>query len=131
MLPFASESAVVGYSVKVMDHADWNRTRGVESGNERRVRVLDLVAAGLLPAGEALTWPRPRIGEEHRAVVTRKGRLRLGDGREFSSPSTAAAEAANVRAVDGWLAWRIGGRAGPLLNELRVQYKNQQRQPAQ
>lgn len=87
----------------------------------RKIRMSDLVEAGLLAAGDELVWERPRLGQRHRAVVTDGGGLRLEDGREFSSPSRAAITAAGLGAYDGWNAWRVTRKGGLLLNELRRQ----------
>jgi hypothetical protein len=73
----------------------------------RRVQLSDLMEAGLVREGDELLWRRPRVGEEYRAVVTADGAIRLADGREFSSPSRAAKEAAQIPAYDGWYAWRL------------------------
>ena len=87
--------------------------------NGRRVRLLDLMKAGLLHPGHELVFERPRIGEIHRAVVTENGRIRVADGQEFASPSRAADEISGT-ATDGWYAWRVGDD-GPLLDVLRQQ----------
>jgi CBS domain-containing protein len=73
----------------------------------RRVQLTDLIDAGLLEVGSALAFSRPRAGLTHRAEVTEEGRLRLEDGREFAAPSRAAAEAAELRSIDGWLVWVV------------------------
>jgi len=83
----------------------------------RRVQMSDLLDAGLLHAGDALTWDRTRIGQAYSAVVTDAGSIVLADGRTFASPSRAAAEAAEVPAYDGWYAWRT--RGGQRLGDLR------------
>jgi hypothetical protein len=70
------------------------------------LRLSDLLDEGLLHEGEELIWKRPRVGQEFTATVTEDGRLRLADGRTFSSPSRAAMEAANIPSYDGWYAWR-------------------------
>lgn len=75
----------------------------------RRVQVMDLVDGGLLTAGDALEFVRPRIGESYTAEVTAAGRLRLPDGREFAAPSKAAAEAAGLLKIDGWSSWALPG----------------------
>lgn len=88
----------------------------------RRIELSDLIDAGLLKAGDELTWERPRKGKTYRAVVTEAGAILLDDGRTFSSPSRAATEAADVPAYDGWEAWRTV--QGALLLDLRVQLLN-------
>ncbi len=87
--------------------------------NGRRVRLSDLIAAGLLQPGAELAYQQ-RIGETpHRATVTERGRLRLSDGREFDTPSRAAATVADVRAVPGWAVWQVQPD-GHTLHQLRV-----------
>ena len=88
--------------------------------NGRRVRVMDLVDAGLLRPGQELVFERPRIGEVHRAVVTENARIKVADGQEFASPSRAAVEVSGAVAMDGWYTWRVGD-GGPLLYQLRQQ----------
>jgi hypothetical protein len=85
----------------------------------RRIQVADLLDAGLLTAGEKLTWERPRVGKTYIGDITDTGSIRLHDGRAFSSPSRAAMEAADVTAYDGWYAWRTD--AGRHLADLRAQ----------
>nr|MDQ3318329.1 hypothetical protein [Actinomycetota bacterium] len=62
----------------------------------RRVRISDLLEAGLVQPEQALAWERPRLGQSYHATVTGAGTIRLEDGREFSSPSRAAMEAAQI-----------------------------------
>lgn len=71
----------------------------------RRVKVADLLSAGLLEPGATLVFRRRRADEVHRATVLETGHLRLEDGRTYPSLSRAAAAAAGVRALDGWHAW--------------------------
>ena len=84
----------------------------------RRMRVRDLVDYKLLQSGDELVWVRPRNGEKYQASVTATGLIRLSDGREFTTPSTAAAQVAGIAAYDGWYAWRVV-RSQKLLNDLR------------
>ncbi len=70
----------------------------------RRVAVSDLIEAGLLSAGELLTFHRPRVGRKHTATVEPRGSL-LVDGRSYATPSAAACTAAGVTQMDGWNAW--------------------------
>ncbi|GAA0908516.1 restriction system modified-DNA reader domain-containing protein [Virgisporangium aurantiacum] len=95
------------------------RTRRELLINGRRVRLTDLVEAGLLKPGQELLY-RQSARRTHRSVVTNRGRLRLDDGREFDTPSAAAVAAAEVTAVAGWIAWSLAG-GGPTLHDLRVQ----------
>ncbi|WP_257578355.1 hypothetical protein [Streptomyces sp. JJ38] len=83
----------------------------------RRVLVSDLVDAGLLTAGTQLTFRRKQSGEAHLAKVTGDGRIELSDGRQFKSPSTAAAAATGRGPFDGWTAWALAD--GTLLDVLR------------
>ena len=46
----------------------------------RRVTIADLIGAGLLAAGDALRFKRPRVGQTHKAVVTADGTLSLEGG---------------------------------------------------
>lgn len=85
----------------------------------RRIQLTDLLDAGLLEVGDALTWERPRLGAIYSAKVTDTGALLLSDGRSFSSPSRAAMDAAGVPAYDGWNAWCTEN--GIRLAELRTQ----------
>ncbi|MER5869431.1 CBS domain-containing protein [Streptomyces sp. NPDC002044] len=75
----------------------------------RRVRVSDLVDAGLLTAGAPLVFRRKRSGVAHSARVTADGRIELSDGRRFKSPSAAAAAASGRGPFDGWTAWALDG----------------------
>jgi predicted transcriptional regulator len=102
-----------------MSSHDTGRSRRELLINGRRVRIFDLIEAGLLKPGDDLYFQQ-RIGEEpYRAQVTDRGRLELADGREFKTPSAAGRDVAGLRAVAGWSAWRVGP-AGPTLHELRL-----------
>lgn len=84
----------------------------------RRMRVRDLVENGLLSDGDELIWERPKSGETYSATITADGLIRLPDGTEVTTPSTAAARCTGVGAYDGWYAWKVVG-TGRLLNEYR------------
>lgn len=76
----------------------------------RRVRITDLLSAGLLTDWEPLTFARKKKGELHHAEVTREhgGAIRLlPSGQIFRSPSTAAAAAVGYGSFDGWNAWQL------------------------
>ena len=83
------------------------QTRSAYLLDGRRVTIADLIGAGLLAAGDALRFKRPRVGQTHKAVVTADGTLSLEGRQEFRSPSRAAAVAADMPAVDGWHAWTV------------------------
>ncbi len=91
----------------------------------RRVRLTDLLDAGLVPAGTPLIWERRRLGQEFRATFTDNGSIKLDDGRSFSSPSGAAMAAAGIPSYDGWYAWRVDSPDGKLLHDLRMDLLHQ------
>ncbi|MFI1617147.1 CBS domain-containing protein [Streptomyces lydicus] len=100
--------------------------RGIESSGPgrasyliagRRVRISDLVDAGLLTTGAELVFRRPRVGETHTAAVSEDHTIRLTDGRRFASPSKAAHAAVGNGSFDGWNAWTLGD--GTTLDSLR------------
>ena len=86
----------------------------------RRVQLKDLIDAGLLAAGAALVFDRPRLDTSYKGEVTTEGRIRLEDGREFAAPSRAAMEAADLPSIDGWFAWTLS-QDGTRLADLRRQ----------
>jgi len=86
----------------------------------RRVRIVDLLATGLLRDGDELIFNRRRAGETHHGQVVASGRIRLADGEEYTSPSSAGRAVAGS-AVDGWFAWTVT-RTGSLLDALRQQH---------
>lgn len=85
----------------------------------RRVRLTDLLDAGLLEPGDTLVWKRPQLGAIYEAELTANGAIRLSDGRAFSSPSRAAIEAAEIPAYDGWYAWTVVRLGYKTLDDLR------------
>ena len=85
---------------------------------DRRMRVRDLVDHDILRAGDELIWIRPKSGDTHHATITGDGNIRLPDGTEVTTPSTAAAKVTGLGAYDGWHAWRLV-RTDQLLNDLR------------
>lgn len=104
------------------DNAD-DRTDSAVSGRAsyliagRRVRVADLVRAGLLDVGTELVFTRPRMGITYLAEVSKDHAIRLTDGRQFASPSRAAMAAVGRGSFDGWNAWTL--RDGTSLDTLR------------
>jgi hypothetical protein len=87
----------------------------------RRIRLVDLIDAGLLKPGDELIWERVRVGETYPAAVTENGSIQLDDGRTFSSPSRAAIEASGLGAYDGWWAWRVVRLGNRLLKDIRTE----------
>lgn len=84
----------------------------------RRVRIRDLVEAGLLEPGAVLVYERPQAGETLQVTVTETGQLQLPDGREIRSPSGAISQLCG-KSADGWHAWRTAAD-GELLHNLRL-----------
>jgi hypothetical protein len=78
--------------------------------------ISDLLASGLLNAGAQLVFKR--AGKEAHATVTADGQL-VVNGKTYSSPSTAAVAALNLKAANGWVSWRLP--SGKTLAELRDQ----------
>jgi len=94
-------------------------TRRLHLVDGRRVTIADLMDAGLLVPGDRLVWNRTRVGELHTAEIRETGAIRLDDGREFASLSSAADAAAGHGSFDGWEAWRQERDGGQLLGQLR------------
>lgn len=90
----------------------------------RRVKVADLLAAGLIEPHTGLIFRRQRAGETYRATVLPSGQLRLEDGRTYASLSRAAVAAAGVRALDGWHAWELES-TGASVDSLRQRLLDQ------
>jgi|GEM_PF-2420457 len=89
---------------------------------QQGITLADLIAANLLRTGDRLIWRRPRLQQTYYAHITESGTIKLEDGGEFSTPSSAAAHAANIPAYDGWLAWHVERPEGSvLLDSLRKQ----------
>lgn len=79
------------------------QTDGDEDG-----KLLPLLKAGRLKAGDTLVWHRPRKNETHHAMVTERGCIRLADGRIFTQPSPAAV-ALSGQQTNGWDVWEVDG----------------------
>jgi len=89
----------------------------------RRVKVRDLVDAGLLEAGSSLALDRPQTAGSPQIIVTETGLLQLPDGRLSATPSGAIKDLFG-KSVDGWYAWRTVDD-GQLLHTLRQQLLDQ------
>jgi hypothetical protein len=84
--------------------------------------IVDLLAAGLLRAGQEFIWDRPGHGARHTARIHSDGTLVLADGRAHANPSGALA-ALGARHHNGWKAWKRtadGRTLGDLRAELRI-----------
>jgi hypothetical protein len=83
------------------------------------VSLTDLILARLLQPGQTLSF---RGQASPLGSLTAAGKIVL-DGREYSSPSTAARAAAGGTSTNGWLAWQVeeGGQYTPLA-ALRSRY---------
>ncbi|GAA3809745.1 GmrSD restriction endonuclease domain-containing protein [Cellulomonas soli] len=97
---------------------DLNDENDLPSHRRTRVtsttRVVDLVDAGLLPAGTRLVgWFH---GQKVTVELTVDGRLRAEDGHVHPSPSSAAVAVCHYP-VNGWIFWRT--EAGDSLADLR------------
>ncbi|MBB5808875.1 hypothetical protein F4560_008643 [Saccharothrix ecbatanensis] len=67
--------------------------------------LVDLLAAGLLQAGEEFIWDRPARGTRHTAHIHPNGTLVLADGRAYHHPSGAIA-ALGGKNMSGWRSWK-------------------------
>jgi hypothetical protein len=89
----------------------------------RRVKIRDLVDAGLLDAGAILVWDLPQVGETYQVIVAATGQLQLPDGGQAGSPSRAIKDLTG-KSVDGWYAWRTADK-GKSIDDLRQQLLQQ------
>lgn len=64
-------------------------------------KLTALLDAGVLAAGQKLTWQRPRLGEQVSVTVTADGQLAIPDGTVWPSPFQAAYRIAGYPA-NGW-----------------------------
>ena len=80
--------------------------------------LMPLLAAGILTAGDTLTWRRPRRGEVHTATVDEAGRLVTADGGVFLTPDTCASAIVGYP-CKGWPVWRTA--TGATLQRLLAQ----------
>lgn len=82
----------------------------------RRVRVRDLLDAGLLAARDPLYFTRRRTGDTVEAVVNNRGSIVVGS-TGYRTPSAAARRVTGTQ-IDGWTAWV--DRNGTSLHTLRL-----------
>lgn len=80
--------------------------------------LVDLLAAGLVHAGEQFIWNRPGRGARHTARVRSDGTLVLADGRVYVNPS-GALTALGGKHQNGWKTWKRTSD-GRTLGDLRA-----------
>jgi Restriction Enzyme Adenine Methylase Associated len=78
--------------------------------------LMPLIAAGVLAAGDTVTWYRRRRDELHTATIDEAGRMVTADGALFLTPDTCASTIAGYP-CKGWRNWRT--TAGDTLQQLR------------
>ncbi|GAA1291751.1 hypothetical protein [Saccharothrix xinjiangensis] len=83
--------------------------------------IVDLLAAGLVRAGEEFTWNRPGRGARHTARIHSNGTLVLADGRAYANPSGAVV-ALGGRHQNGWKVWKRTSD-GHALGDLRARLR--------
>lgn len=110
--------------LSVLDEQQLTHGSSSRTPNAKRVTIAQVLASGLLIAGETLVWERPRKGERWVATVTDDGRLRLEDGNEYSSPTAAARAVGGTSA--GLSVWKRTSD-GRKLSEIWKTYRMQKR----
>ena len=80
-------------------------------------QLTGLIEAGLLTAGQELTWRRPRRGDQFALTVTADGQLQIPDGSTWPSPFQAASRIIGYP-VDGWAVFTTA--TGQSLKELKA-----------
>lgn len=83
--------------------------------------ISDLLAAGLVRAGEEFTWDRPGRGARHTARIHPDGALVLADGRAYLNPS-GALTALGGNHQNGWKMWKRTSDGRPL-GDLRAELR--------
>lgn len=89
--------------------------RNMRTLHGKRVRLGDLLDAGLLNDGEQLTITMG--SRTASATVVAPGRLRVATGQDFQTPSPAASAVLGGGSIDGWVYWRTS--SGRTLDALR------------
>jgi Restriction Enzyme Adenine Methylase Associated len=96
------------------------RVRSVTAWFASRIKVAQLVEAGLLQEGEKLIMYRRGAREPRQATVSGDGFIVLADGRTCKTPSEAACAAAQVGSTSGWIKWRVPRLGNATLNDVRT-----------
>lgn len=92
------------------------------SGKTVKVKVADLLGAGLIQPNEKVEFIRLKKREFHFATVLPSGVLQLESGELAATPTRAATLATNGGSFDGWLVWHVPRLDGATLDEMRQQY---------
>lgn len=87
---------------------------------ESRIRLYELLAAGLLSPGTDIVWRR-YSGVIHKAKLLADGQIKIASGSICPTPTAAARMLNGDRPVNGWVAWRVGDKNGPTLSKVREQ----------
>lgn len=90
-------------------------------GNLTRGSLVDLLAAGVITAGEEFFWHRSHYGVRHTVWIRHDGAVVLPDGRAFANPS-GAVTALGGHSFSGWKAFRRAGD-GRSLGDLRDEFR--------
>ncbi|GAA3621721.1 DUF262 domain-containing protein [Kineosporia mesophila] len=86
----------------------------------KRVKLADLLRAGLVMPDERLTGERRR--RQYRGTLLGDGRIRTETGGCFESPNHAAIDVRNVKSENGWTFWQVT-ESGETLDALRSRYR--------
>ncbi len=115
--PF-SDTSVVGDGRTGTDAAAARRHSTGEPGPKRRIKMSDLISAGLL-APDSTVW---FVGSRRpvRGRLNQQGQIEV-HGAAFGNPSAAAKKAAGGGSWNGWLHWALHKPDGPILDEFRSQ----------
>jgi hypothetical protein len=106
---------------QILAFADPARDRSAPRRMGLEPQLLPLIEAGLLSAGQELTWHRPRLRRTETVTVTADGRLTIPDGSVWPSPFQAAHRIAG-HAANGWV--RFVTADGRSLQDLKASLEN-------
>lgn len=107
--------AQVAKAVKATEVRAPRASSGGGGGGDRKsysTTLASLIEAGTLPVGTVLTNAKKDL----KAEVVEGGKLRIANGEEYDSPSTAATKS-GVGSVNGWEFWKL--EDGKSLGSLR------------
>ena len=94
---------------------------------KRRVKLSQLMAAGLLEVGEELTFPAHKGGTPRKGTLNAEGKI-SSEGAEFDSPSGWARAVAGGNPRDGW-SYVCRARDGVPLDDIRRKYLRSESAP--